>query len=124
MNSVLAYLQSTPQLQNATSQLTDALMRLIQRLEANDRPGLTLSMDQVAAFAELMLERFEPPPSAWATAWSQLMHQCAALHGLAPGVLNDEPEALSSTQTTLQAALDCLAPLTQAYADLNDSLAP
>jgi hypothetical protein len=121
MNATRAYLQSEPLLQSGTSELTNALMRLVQRLEINDRPGLTLSMDQVSAFAECMIDRFEPPPSTWATAWSELMRHCAALHGLAAGVLNDDSNALMQAQSTLQAALDCIAPLTEAYADLDPS---
>lgn len=120
MNPTLAYIQVNPQLQSGTSELTNAMMRLIQRLEESDRPGLTLSMDQVATFAQVMHERFTPPPSAWSTAWMTLLTHCAALHGLAPGVLEDDPVALKQTETTLQAAIDALAPLTDAYAELND----
>jgi hypothetical protein len=120
MNSTLAYLQAMPQMQTAITELTSALTRLLHRLESNDRAGLTLSMDQVAAFAELMLDEFDPPASPWTTAWSRLLHHCAALHGLSPGVLNDESEALLLTQTNLQAAFDSLGPLSQAYADLHE----
>ena len=123
MNPTLAYIQVNPQLQSATSELTNAMMRLIQRLEENDRPGLTLSMDQVATFAQVMHERFTPPPSAWSTAWMTLLTHCAALHGLAPGVRQDDPAALKQTETTLQAAIDALAPLTDAYAELNQHFA-
>lgn len=123
MNPTLAYIQVNPQLQSATSELTNAMMRLIQRLEENDRPGLTLSMDQVVTFAQVMHERFTPPPSAWSTAWMTLLTHCAALHGLAPGVLQDDPAALKQTETTLQAAIDALAPLTDAYAELNQHFA-
>jgi hypothetical protein len=122
MSATLAYLQAQPALQNSTSELTNALTRLVQRLDAQDRPGLTLSIDQVATFAQVMHERFTPPPSTWTTAWSDLLTHCMALHGLAAGVLNDDPTALQHTQAALQAAIDAIGPLTEAYAELNAQL--
>lgn len=120
MNPTLTYIQVNPHLQSSTSELSNAMMRLIQRLEDNDRPGLTLSMDQVAIFAQVMHERFTPPPSTWTSAWTELIQHCMDLHGLAAGVLEDDPVALKKTESTLQAAMDALAPLTDAYAKLNE----
>jgi len=117
-NPIVLYIQNEPLLQSATLELTSALSRLVERLEANDRPGLTLSMDQVALMGELALERFDPPPGTWTTAWTALAQRCRELAGLAPGVLQDDLQALKETERTLQSALDHISPLSSAYSEL------
>jgi len=112
------YLRNEPLIQDAINEITETLIGLVQRLEIEDLPGITLSADQVALMAQVLRIRYSPPQSEWASAWAQFLGTCEELTGYKVGLLEADPETVEQFQLRLQKSIDAVQPITDAYARL------
>jgi len=118
MTSITHYLRHEPHINGAIDELTETLINLVQRLEIQDLPGITLSADQAALMAQVLRVTYRPPQSQWSRSWERLLSACEGLSGHKDGLLKADPDVVESFQHALQEALDSVQLLTEAFQQL------